>query len=146
MSSDIVRVSADDPEFEDAMAVRIEVFVEEQGVPAEIERDAYEAESEHFVAYRDEGPSEAVGTTRLREKDGLAKIERVAVRRSARGEGWGERLMSAAEERARERGFDEALLNAQSQVEAFYQRLGYETVGDEFDEAGIPHVEMRKRL
>lgn len=146
MSSDIVRVSADDPEFEDAMAVRIEVFVEEQGVPAEIERDEYESESEHFVAYRERDPSDAVGTTRLREKEGLAKIERVAVLQSARGEGWGERLMHAAEERARERGFDEALLHAQSQVEAFYQRLGYETIGDEFDEAGIPHVEMRKSL
>lgn len=146
MSSDIVRVSADDPEFEDAMAVRIGVFVEEQGVPAEIERDEHEAESEHFVAYRDGRAREAVGTTRLREKDGLAKIERVAVLQSARGEGWGERLMDAAEERARERGFDEVLLHAQSQVEEFYQRLGYETVGDEFDEAGIPHVEMRKPL
>ena len=146
MSSDIVRVSADDPEFEDAMAVRIEVFVEEQGVPAEIERDEYETDSEHFVAYRDGSAREAVGTTRLREKDGLAKIERVAVLRSARGVGWGERLMAVTEERARERGFDEALLHAQSQVEEFYQRLGYETVGDEFDEAGIPHVEMRKPL
>lgn len=146
MSSHIVRVSADDPEFEDAMDVRIEVFVEEQGVPAEIERDEYEAESEHFVAY-DDGPTpKAVGTTRLRGKDGLAKIERVAVLESARGRGWGERLMDAAEARARERGFDEALLHAQSQVESFYERLGYETVGDEFEEAGIPHVEMRKRL
>ena len=146
MSDDIVRVSTDDPEFEDAMAIRIEVFVEEQGVPEEIERDEYEAESEHFVAYRDADSGDAVGTSRLREKDGLAKIERVAVLESARGERWGERLMAAAEERARARGFDEVVLNAQTRVEAFYHRLGYESVGDEFDEAGIPHVEMRKSL
>lgn len=146
MSSDIVRVSSDDPEFEDAMAVRIAVFVEEQGVPEEIERDEYETESEHFVAYRNRGRTDAVGTTRLREKDGVAKIERVAVLQSARGEDWGRKLMEAAEDRARERGLGEALLHAQTQVQEFYEKLGYQTVGDEFDEAGIPHVEMRKPL
>lgn len=146
MTSDIVRVSADDPEFEDAMAVRIDVFVEEQDVPEDIERDEYEPESEHFVAYRDGDRTQVVGTTRLREKDGVAKIERVAVRQDARGEGWGIRLMAAAEERARDRGLDEALLHAQAQVEGFYEHLGYTRVGDEFDEAGIPHVEMRKSL
>jgi len=146
MSSDIVRVSTDDPAFEDAMAVRIEVFVEEQGVPEEIERDEYEAESEHFVAYRDSEQTDAVGTTRLREKDGVAKIERVAVLQSARGEDWGRKLMAAAEDHAREQGFDEALLHAQTQVQGFYETLGYRTVGDEFDEAGIAHVEMGKPL
>lgn len=146
MSSDIVRVSADDPEFEDAMDVRIEVFVEEQGVPEEIERDEYEAESEHFVAYQDAARTKPVGTTRLREKDGFAKIERVAVLESARGEDWGRKLMAVVEDRARERGLDTALLHAQTAVEAFYERLGYERIGDEFDEAGIQHVEMRKPL
>lgn len=143
MTEEIVRVSADDPAFEDAMAVRIEVFVDEQGVPEEIERDAYESESEHFVAYADDTP---VGTTRLRESAGAAKIERVAVRPAYRGAGWGERLMRAAEHRARERGFEEARLHAQTRVEAFYAALGYRVVGDEFDEAGIAHVEMRKPL
>lgn len=142
--SDIVRVSADDPAFEAAMAVRIEVFVDEQGVPEEIERDEYEAESEHFVAYDDAG--RAVGTARLRATDDAAKIERVAVRKDARRDGWGARLMAVAEERARERGFEEALLHAQTHVDAFYRDLGYRRVGDEFDEAGIPHVEMRKEL
>lgn len=146
MSGTIVRVSADGPAFEDAMAVRIAVFVEEQGVPEEVERDEYESESEHFVAYRDGDRSEPVGTTRLREKDGSAKIERVAVLQSARGEDWGRTLMQVVEDRARERGFDEARLHAQTQVQAFYEGLGYRPVGDEFDEAGIPHVEMRKTL
>lgn len=146
MNRHIVRVSVDDPEFEDAMAVRIEVFVEEQGVPENIERDEYESESEHFVAYRDADRTAAVGTTRLREKDGFAKIERVAVSQSARGEDWGRKLMGAVEDRARERGFDTARLHAQTAVEGFYERLGYERVGDEFDEAGIPHVEMQKPL
>lgn len=146
MRCDIVKVSADDPEFEDAMSVRIDVFVEEQGVPIEIERDEYESESEHFVAYRDGDSTDAVGTARLREKDGNAKIERVAVLQSARGEDWGRKLMQVAEARARERGFQEALLHAQTQVEAFYDTLGYERVGDEFEEAGILHVEMRKQL
>jgi predicted GNAT family N-acyltransferase len=144
MSSRIVRVTADDREFEDAMAVRIAVFVDEQGVPEDIERDEYENESEHFVAYDADG--RAVGTTRLREKDGAAKIERVAVLQDARREGWGARLMAVTEDRARARGFDVALLHAQTHVAAFYRDLGYRRVGDEFDEAGISHVEMEKEL
>lgn len=65
---------------------------------------------------------------------------------SARGEGWGRRLMEALEAEARERGFDSLLLHGQTTAEGFYRGLGYETKSDEFDEAGIPHVEMRKSL
>jgi predicted GNAT family N-acyltransferase len=54
--------------------------------------------------------------------------------------------MDAAEDAAREDGATEAVLHGQRRVEGFYTSIGYETVSDEFEEAGIPHVEMRKNL
>jgi predicted GNAT family N-acyltransferase len=54
--------------------------------------------------------------------------------------------MAAVEDRARERGFDAVTLHAQSHVESWYRTQGYETLGDPFEEAGIEHVAMRKRV
>jgi len=147
MTNSEVRVAANDAERDDAFAVRKAVFVDEQGVDEELEWDEHDdpdAEAVHFVASRG---GDAVGAARLREYEpGVGKVERVAVLESARGEGWGRRLMEALEAEARERGFDSLLLHGQTTAEGFYRGLGYETTSDEFDEAGIPHVEMRKSL
>ena len=40
----------------------------------------------------------------------------------------------------------EVQVNAQEQVRVFYQKLGFEPEGAVFEEAGIPHVKMRKLL
>ena len=138
-----VRVADAPGEREDAFGVRYDVFVEEQGISEELEYDDQEDESVHFVAYDGERP---VGAARLRSVDGVAKIERVAVLADARGEGWGARLMDAAESAARDREMERAELHAQTRVAAFYDRLGYECVGEKFEEAGIPHVRMVKGL
>jgi len=148
------RVTTDD-ERADAVAVRHAVFVEEQGVPEDIEYDGRDDEAIHFVAYRDDrkggdGESEdanPVGAARLRAvDDSTAKVERVAVRADARGEGWGRRLMAELEATAAERGVETLVLHSQTHVEDFYLQLGYETVSEVFEEADIPHVEMEKSL
>lgn len=144
----VVRATTE-AEREDAFDVRHEVFVEEQGVPEELEWDEWDdrPDTVHFVAYDEDG--EPVGAARLRPKEdatGVAKVERVAVCEDRRGEDWGRQLMEAVEDAAREAGYAEVFLHAQRPVEDFYRRLGYETVSDVFEEAGIPHVEMEKRL
>lgn len=139
-----VRRVAGSASIEDAHAVRRTVFVEGQGVPEAIEMDGLDADAWHIVAYDGDEP---VGTARLREPDpGVAKIERVAVRKDYRGQGLGRLLMHELEDVAREQGMDEAVLHGQTVVEGFYESLGYETVSDVFYEADIPHVEMRKQL
>lgn len=141
---EIRRVAGDGDALADAHAVRLAVFVEGQGVPEEIEIDGEDDDARHLVAYDGETP---VGTARLREPDpGVAKVERVAVVESHRGRGIGRRLMYDLEDLARGEGMDEAVLHAQTAVEEFYEALGYETTSDVFEEAGIPHVEMRKAL
>jgi len=139
-----VRVVTTAEQREDAFAVRHEVFVDEQGVPEELELDEHEDEATHFVAYDD---GEAMGAARLRELDGkTGKVERVAVLADRRGEGWGRRLMDCLETTARESGLETLKLHSQTHAADFYEHLGYRQRGEEFEEAGIPHVEMAKRL
>lgn len=139
-----LRRARTDAEREDALAVRREVFIDEQGVPEGRELDGRDDESVHFVAYDD---GAAVGAARLREYEaGTAKAERVAVLADHREAGIGRALMDRLEETARERGYGQLLLYAQVPVVGFYERLGYEVTSGEFEDAGIPHREMRKRL
>ena len=140
-----VRIATDQTERADALAVRKRVFVDEQGVPMDLERDDHDAEAVHFVGYADGG--EAVGAARLRRVGAATgKVERVAVRADRRGEGWGRRLMASVEATAADRGLAELTMHAQSDVVEFYRRLGYEAEGEEFEEAGIPHRTMHKTL
>ena len=131
-------------ELERCLAIRREVFVEEQGVPIDEEIDAHDPACTHFLAL---SAGEVAGTARLRVTgDGRVKAERVAVRRPFRGAGVGRALMRALEDEARALGRRELVLNAQLPVVAFYERLGYRAEGPEFLEAGIPHRAMRKPL
>jgi len=142
-TGEVSRITAE-ADFEAALALRREVFIEEQDVPEALEIDGRDEEATHFLARADGDP---VGTARLRDYgEGVAKVERVAVRESHRGEGWGERIMSAVETYARDAGFDRVRLAAQVPVVGFYERLGYEVVSEEFMDAGIPHRSMEKPL
>jgi predicted GNAT family N-acyltransferase len=127
----------------EAFGLRYEVFVDEQGVPRELEVDELDAVATHLVAIRADA---IVGTLRMLEHDGAAKIGRVAVRAALRRCGIGARLMERAAAIARGRGFAEIVLHAQVTVAPFYRRLGYVEEGDLFDEAGIPHIAMRKQI
>jgi len=141
----------------DAHAVRRAVFVEEQGVPESLEMDGLDDRASQFVAYRvpeaddsdedPDSPGRPIGTARLRvSREGKGKPERVAVREAHRGNGLGRALMEAVEAAAVELDCSVLELHAQTAVEEFYADLGYETVSDEFEEAGIPHVRMRKEV
>ena len=131
-------------ELAQCLDIRREVFVAEQGVPVHEEMDAHDATCTHFLALLDDEP---VGTARLRTlADGTPKAERVAVRAAHRKTGIGRALMTALENAARKSGHPHLILNAQVPVIAFYERLGYRAEGPVFDEAGIPHRAMRKKL
>lgn len=132
--------------FEDALSVRRAVFVDEQGVPEDRELDGLDGDAIHFVAYDGD---EAVGAARLRtddDGDTTGKIKRVAVLERRRGNGIGKELMAMIERTAAEAGYDELVLYAQVPVVDFYRKLGYRTEGSEFEDAGIPHRSIRKRL
>ena len=124
------------------MRIRFEVFVDEQKVPPDLEPDEYDAAALHLLAL-DARTGEAVGTARVVDKGGgIAKIGRVAVRAPWRGRGVGEALMRHALDAARAAGMTTAVLDAQTYVIPFYERLGFIAEGPVFDDAGIPHRRM----
>jgi predicted GNAT family N-acyltransferase len=123
-----------------ALALRLEVFCDEQGVRVEAEQDGLDDVARHLVAV--EG-GQVVGTCRLLERDGSVIVQRVAVRRERRRTGVGAALLAAAERDARERGAKMLELHAQSESEAFYRDAGYMSYGARFFEEGIEHVAMR---
>lgn len=87
-----------------------------------------------------------MGAARLRVSGNAPSAERVAVLPEHRRGGVGRELMQALQAEAASRGFGELVLNAQESAVAFYERLGYRCEGEPFEEAGIPHRVMRKRL
>jgi predicted GNAT family N-acyltransferase len=128
----------------DIRSIRYEVFHVEQGVALELDFDGLDETSMHVVAYQG---GQAIGTTRIRMlTQRLAKIERVAVLADYRGQGLGKMLMKAAVEYLDAQAVPEIKLNAQMQVKAFYEKLGFIPYGEAFDEAGILHIEMRRLL
>ncbi|MEU5663516.1 GNAT family N-acetyltransferase [Streptomyces longwoodensis] len=149
-----VRVVADLADREACFAVRKEVFVAEQGVPEEIEYDAYDAVAVHVLAVREDGLP--LGTGRLLHGEAalgrtggdpsVGSLGRLAVSRAARGLGVGAALVRAVEDAARARGLAAVDLHAQTQALSFYERLGYVAYGPEFPDAGIPHRAMRRVL
>jgi YbgC/YbaW family acyl-CoA thioester hydrolase len=129
----------------DAQSIRTEVFVGEQRIPAELEWDEADATAVHAVAYNRLG--QAVGTGRLlQQAPGVARIGRMAVHRAIRGGGVGQGLLEALLTAAVCRGDREAMLHAQRSAEAFYAALGFAPRGEAFEEAGIAHIEMSRRL
>ncbi|MHB8875837.1 MAG: GNAT family N-acetyltransferase [Myxococcaceae bacterium] len=134
-----------------ALAIREVVFIEEQHVPETIERDAEDAKAYHLLALQG---GHAVGTGRLvmlpkppeGEKGKWAQVGRMAVLQTSRKAGVGALLLAALESEAARRGVTGILLHAQLSAQEFYKRHGYQPFGEVFQEAGLPHLLMKKSL
>ncbi len=123
--------------------IRIAVFVEEQRIPMAEEFDAVDDIAQHLLATLDGTP---VGTARVYEKGGLGYIGRICVLPSARGHKVGQKLVLAGLNVVRDMGLPSAQLSAQDHAIPFYERLGFVAYGDFYDDAGIPHKDMRRDL
>ena len=121
----------------DYLSFRTKVFQEEQGVDPTLEFDGRDEIADHLLAYLDNRP---VGTARIRYLDG----ERLAVLPPARGRGIGKQFMAQAIAVAAQKDVKQVVVNAQEYVKGLYRQLGFVQEGGIFDEAGIPHVKMRK--
>ena len=119
-------------------SIRHTVFVEEQGVPVELELDGEDASARHAAAFSDDG--RLVGTGRMLAS---GKIGRMAVSQSMRRQGIGRALLDALVAEAKRLKLEEVSLGAQLPVVAFYERAGFKAYGDIFLDAGIDHKMMR---
>lgn len=119
--------------FEIIRHIRETVFVQEQNVPIDMEWDEFDAQAVHILAYVQ---GQAVGTARFLH-DG--SISRVAVLKQWRGLGVGRQMVLYLTALAKQRQYTKVHLHAQVSAFDFYQKLGFELVGDTFEEAGILH-------
>lgn len=134
-----VAIVTDAGDLAGAHAVRTAVFVDEQGVPAALERDALDASSRHVLATAADGTP--IGAGRI-APDG--RIGRLAVRSDWRGRGVGEAMLRALLDAARDAGLAQTYLHAQLQAMTLYARAGFVAEGVPYEEAGIAHRTMRR--
>lgn len=128
-----------------AWDLRVRVFVDEQGIPADREWDGADAEAVHAVGFnRLDRP---VATARLLQPEpGVGQIGRMAVDPVLRGTRFGAQVLQALLDAARARGDREVFLHAQQSAAGFYTRAGFVPRGPAFEEVGIAHQEMVRRL
>lgn len=130
--------------YKDALNIRYQVFVLEQGVSVEEEIDELEDQTHHAVVFIDDQP---VATARLYNLGNKHyKVQRVAVQKNFRRKGLGAYLMKQVEQKVIELAGDTLTLGAQNTAIPFYETIGYSIKGHEFLDAGIPHHSMIKEL
>ena len=124
----------------DAFLVRQEVFIQEQGVPAELELDEYDPLAAHALAYLD---GRCIGTGRLIDLgDDQAQIGRMAVLAQFRGSGTGKQILEKLIQLASSQGAKLIVLHSQVAAIPFYEKQGFHAKGPVYDEAGITHRNM----
>lgn len=126
---------------EEILALRTQAFVIEKNVPKNIEFDGKDDEYMHFCVY-DNGS--VVGCARVNPSGEALHIGRVAVNTLLRGKGYGRKLFEFIENYAKENHYKSLELGAIETAVGFYEKMGFITVGDYFEEAGWPHVDMIK--
>ncbi len=139
----IAWISADHPDFAHAVAIRQQVFQQEQGVDAALDCDGRDRTAQHLLAWVGATP---IGTARIRPLDPhTVKLERLAVIPAYRGRGMASQMMRWALQHLDRAGVQTVLLHAQMYVQDLYLKLGFESIGTPFEEAGIPHRKMQRR-
>lgn len=138
-----IKVVESEAQLTDAQEVRQQVFIEEQQIPSEDERDEYDQTATHVVVYDGEKP---VATGRFRIVDEGAKLERAAVLSAYRGKGIGKQVIQTLEQVARSQGIKKAIMHAQQHAQSFYEQLGYTATSKPFTTHNILHVKMEKQL
>ncbi len=126
----------------EALALRIEVFCDEQGYSLEEELDDLDRIARHLLLLGDDGP---MATGRLyADGQGRAQLGRIAVRKAFRGRGLGTAVIREMEREAARRGYTTVCLSAQCRAAGFYEKQGYRPVGEPYMDGHVPHILMEK--
>lgn len=138
------KITKEEGEILEAKNIRRKVFQEEQGIKSELDYDGKDEDADHFVAYFND---KIVGTLRVRylSKD-TAKLERLAILKDYRKAGIGTKLLNFVINYLKDKMIKKLKLNAQLSAREFYQKNGFEEIGEPFDELGIMHIKMTKIL
>ncbi len=130
------------PLWDEVLALRLAVFVDEMGVPIELEEDEYDKTATHLCIKHQQQSIGTIGTLRLVFTSKGVKVGRVAIHSDYRRQGLGRQMMQLAIRYCRQLSSSKITLGSQTYITSFYQSLGFTQQGEVFDDAGIPHVEM----
>jgi predicted GNAT family N-acyltransferase len=137
-------VTYNSPEYRETVALRFRILREPLGLGFTQEQLAAESSDLHLAAYEGRALAACLVLTPL-DADSV-KMRQVAVEANRQGQGIGRDLVRCSEEIARERGFSRMVLSARDTAVEFYLRLGYNVVGDPYEEVTILHRKMEKAL
>jgi predicted GNAT family N-acyltransferase len=128
--------------FTETYKIRSLVFVEEQNVPEDEEKDEYEAICRHYLATL---AGEAMGTARWRKTDKGIKLERFAVIANARKKGVGAAIAKQVLQDILIEYPEKSTIYCHAQVSAlaFWESQGFVAEGEVFYEANIAHYLMK---
>lgn len=133
-----------DPDFVDVHKIRKLVFCDEQGYSLDEEFDEYDSTAKHIAIYDGTIP---VATGRIiKESDRNFKIGRIAVKKEYRHKKVGRLLVENLISQAKNLGAKAILVEAQTRVKGFYEKLGFSVCGTEYFDGRIPHISMKMEI
>ena len=121
------------------MPIRRSVFIIEQLVPEALEWDDWDNKAKHIVLIFNNIP---IGCARLIFVDEIVRLERMAIIKSKRNQGFGSKLVYEIIRIAKNKNIKKVIISAQIQALSFYQKIGFIAEGKIFKEAGIKHKKM----
>jgi N-acetylglutamate synthase-like GNAT family acetyltransferase len=131
-------------EYDQMVHLRYEILRKPIGLHFEKEELEKEKEDILMGAFED---GRILGCCLLTKVDGqTVRLRQMAVPNSMQGKGIGRALMVFAENIARDLGYKTLIMHARKTAIGFYEKLGYNTSGNEFEEVTIPHFVMEKTL
>lgn len=123
-----------------AFDIRTKVFIEEQGIDKDVEIDGTDKDAKNMILIVNNKP---IGTSRLIVIENKMYIGRVAVLKEYRKKGYATHMINFLLNDAKNLGYNEVFIHAQTYVKNFYEKIGFKQFGDEFLEANIPHIHMK---
>lgn len=133
--------SSDD--LSEVFRIRKIVFVDEQGISEELERDDKDDQAIHAIVYCTEDSRIPVATGRIVYDGEVCKIGRIAVLKEYRNQGYGDFVVRLLVNKALTAGISSVVLHAQYHTVDFYKKIGFITEGESFYEAGVKHIKMK---
>ena len=115
------------------------VFVQEQNVPIEEEKDELDKTAVHFLLFKGGAP---IGVGRLVSKGNTAKIGRFCILKEHRKKGAGLFFMKEIMDYCKKQKFKKISISAQEHALGFYEKLGFKICSGKYIDANIPHFDM----
>lgn len=134
-----IKVVENEKEMKEVLGIRKIIFIEEQNIPENRERDELDEKATHFLVKFNNRP---IGAARVRFLGNTGKLERISLLRSHRRRGYGKRVVDYLAKYCEEKGVSEIVLHSQLYLKEFYERCGFKPRGKIFFEAGVEHIEM----